>query len=971
MTFVGHTYLKVLPSLVGLGAAVRKAINEEERGAPDISLGAQIQTALARAQLQQLAAQGDQTAMRLLAQLDTLPAEREAAALRERQSRKAIQIRAVLDRSFTTTLAGLGQLDRALTGTTAAVTRNTASVGAATLKYGAYSAALAQAISLTGGLGAAAATASGSLLVLPAVGVAAAVAVNTLRLGVEGLSDALGAESAEDYAKAVKDFPPAMRETTDAVRALRPQLDGLQLDIRGHLFAGLGKEVEQLGGTYLPVLRGGLAEVAGGFNLAARNAAAFAREGRTVDDVRLILDQTSQSVRALSGGTAPLLQIIRDLAAVGSEFLPGFASGFADGATSLAEFVSHARETGQLREWMSAGLSAVGDFLTTVANLGRIVFTILSAANTHGASLFATLSALTGSMLAFLRSVEGTVALQQFFGGLHAAASGLLTLLEAVGRAIASDTIPAVGQLGASLGQAFTLLAAGAKPAAEILAVLAPLVGIAAQALASVLVPALGAVSAIAAELAPVVGELVRELVGGALADGIRELTPDLLELARAAKPLISAIGRLLVQALRTAVPALSSLLAALTPITTELGGALVQAIEAALPLVTILATIWSDVLLAAWEQARPVLPVLVESIRQLVTALDLSAATPSLIETGTLLGKILADALRNLIPLIPPLVAAWVQFWSEGLLPMTPLLLRIVSELLPELLPLLAELVPVIVQALAIMTLWNGGLLKLAAVFTEHVIPVLKLFISDGVAPAFRNAVEIISSALALIKGVITTGLALITGDWSRAWRGVQDTAAAAGRLILSGIELTIRSVLGLFGGLPGQIVGSLGNLGSLLFEAGKNLIRGLLRGIESMIGAVRAKLRELTDLLPSWKGPPERDAKLLRANGVLIMRSLVDGFQAEEPAVRTYLAELTDRIPAATLAVETGPVATQRLAAQAAATAGRDGGHGADLAALVDAIERLAARPVVVQVGATEIARATAEGQHALSRR
>ncbi|NKE55441.1 hypothetical protein FXN61_00805 [Lentzea sp. PSKA42] len=886
-------------------------------------------------------------------------------------SGRVVRFRAVLDKSFTSALHGIVQLDNAVTGTTAGITRHTAAVGAATLKYGAFLATLAQAISLTGGLGAAAATASGSLLVLPAAGIAAAIAVNTLKLGVEGLSDALSAESAEDYAKAVKDFPPAMRETTDAVRALRPQLDGLQLDIRTRLFAGLGKEVDQLGSTYLPVLRGGLADVAGGFNLAARNAAAFTRDGRTIDDVRLILDQTSQSVRALSGGAAPLLQIIRDLAAVGSEFLPGFASGFADGATSLAEFVSHARETGQLREWMSAGLSAVGDFLTTVANLGRIVFTILSAANTHGVSLFATLSALTGSMPAFLRSAEGTVALQQFFGGLHAAASGLLTLLEAVSRAFASDTIPAVGQLGVSLGQAFTMLAAGAKPAAEILAVLAPLAGIAAQALASVLIPALSAVSSIAAELAPVVGEVVQELVGGALADGIRELTPDLLELARAAKPLVAAIGRLLVQALRTAVPALSSLLAALTPIATELGGALVQAIEAALPLVTMLAAIWSDVLLAAWEQARPVLPVLVESIKQLVTALDLSAATPSLIETGTLLGKILADALRNLVPLIPPLAAAWVQFWSEGLLPMTPILLRIVSELLPELLPLLAELVPLITQALSIMTVWNAGLLKFAGVFLDYVIPALKLFINDGVAPAFRNAVEIISSALALIKGVVNTALAVVRGDWTGAFRGLQEIASAGWRLLVSGAELGIRSLIGFLGGVPGQILAAFGNLGSLLFEAGKNLIRGLLRGIESMISAVRSNLAELTNLLPSWKGPPQRDAKLLRANGVLIMRSLVDGFEAEEPAVRRYLTNLTDRIPAATLAVETDPVAAQRLASQVATTTGREDTSGTDLAALVDAIERLAARPVVVQVGATEIARATAEGQHALSRR
>ncbi len=99
--------------------------------------------------------------------------------------------------------------------------------------------------------------------------------------------------------------------------------------------------------------------------------------------------------------------------------------------------------------------------------------------------------------------------------------------------------------------------------------------------------------------------------------------------------------------------------------------------------------------------------------------------------------------------------------------------------------------------------------------------------------------------------------------------------------------------------------------------------------------------------------------------------MRSLVDGFEAEEPAVRRYLTDLTDRIPAATLAVEANPAVAQRFSSAGRAAAGRDDAAARDLAALVDAVERLAARPVVVQVGATEIARATAEGQHALSRR
>jgi hypothetical protein len=354
-----------MPSLQGLGRHVREQINAAKRGTPDISLGAQIQTALLRARLRAAAAEGDKnkTAITLLAQLDALPAQTEFQAVRRRMSGQDVLLKVVLDKSVGTALRGMSGLDRGVTGLTGNITRNTATVGAATLKYAALAGALAQAMSLVGGLGSAAATASGSLLVLPAVGIAAAVAVNTLKLGVDGLSDALKAESPEKYTEAVEKFPPAMRETADAVRALKPEMDGLKLDVQSALFADLGGEVGGLGSIYLPLLLEGLAPVAEGFNDGARGAAGFAREGRTVDDVRLILDNTGQSVRAVSGGFAPLLRALRDIAAVGSDFLPGFAGGLADSADMFSLFIANARETGQLREWMSAGLSALGDLV--------------------------------------------------------------------------------------------------------------------------------------------------------------------------------------------------------------------------------------------------------------------------------------------------------------------------------------------------------------------------------------------------------------------------------------------------------------------------------------------------------------------------------------------------------------------------------------------------------------------------------
>lgn len=64
-----------------------------------------------------------------------------------------------------------------------------------------------------------------------------------------------------------------------------------------------------------------------------------------------------------------------------------------------------------------------------------------------------------------------------------------------------------------------------------------------------------------------------------------------------------------------------------------------------------------------------------------------------------------------------------------------------------------------------------------------------------------------------------------------------------------------------------------SLGDLGGLLVDAGKVIIRGLLRGIESAFQSVKNTLSRLTAMLPSWKAP-----------GVRAMTTLV-GRQGLEP--------------------------------------------------------------------------------------
>ncbi|WP_052684694.1 hypothetical protein [Lentzea aerocolonigenes] len=967
MTAIGHAYLKIMPSFVGIGRAVTKAVREAEREAPKVQLDAEVRRADLVRQIRTAAREAEQQRVTLPTLADTGPAGRELDLFRRAESGKDIDLRVTLDKSLGTAVRALGSLDQSVNRSTASITRHTATVGTSTLRYAALAAAAGQLVTVLGGLGGAAVAASGSLLLVPAAGLTAAAALAVLRMGTSGLADAFAETDPAAFAEAIAKMPPHMQATARAVREIQGEFGTLRLDVQQRLFAGLAREVSDLGALHLPAVRTGLGEMADALNLSARGFASWGRESRTVNDVRLILDNSSRSMSALAGGVSPVLSGLRDIAAVGSGFLPALAEGLAQGATNFGEFIGHARQTGQLAGWISSGLSTLGELFTLLGNILQIIGAVFMAANSGGVSLLGNLNTLTGALAAFLSTGEGSVALQQIFSGLRAVTAAFLPLLLAVGNAIVTYVAPAIEQLGPVIGVAFGTLAAAAEPAGRILAALAPLAGVAAQALASVLVPALTAVSGVAAELAPAIAELVAEVVGGGLAGAIRELTPSLIELARAAAPLIVQFGRLLVQALQIAAPALASLLRVLTPVAAAIGGTLLDALAAALPLVGQLADLWAQVLLAGLQAALPVLPVVVEVVRQLADVLGngLATATPQLVELGRLLGETLLIALQGLLPILPPLAEAWMRVWSEGLLPNYPLLLRLVVEVLPALVQMITAVVPLVTQAADVLATWGGMAAMVSARFQDDLFPVLRFLLNEIVIPIFGNIVSTVSGALRILQGIMSVAMGLVTGDWSRAWSGVRDIVSGALQFVRGAADIMVGGLITLLGSLPGRMIGALGDLNGLLVEAGKNLIRGLIRGIDAMIGYLRDKLRQVTNLLPSWKGPPARDRVLLRDNGVLIMRGLVDGFAREEPAVRRYLSGLTERIPelpAPRSALPAG-LDSRGAAAQQVSTA--------DLSKFLDAVTALSDRPIVVQVGTTEIARATADGARVLSRR
>lgn len=115
---------------------------------------------------------------------------------------------------------------------------------------------------------------------------------------------------------------------------------------------------------------------------------------------------------------------------------------------------------------------------------------------------------------------------------------------------------------------------------------------------------------------------------------------------------------------------------------------------------------------------------------------------------------------------------------------------------------------------------------------------------------------------------------------------------------LMKNAIQNGIDTVINVMANLPYQIYNAMGNLGGLLRGAGAAIMNGLVDGIRGSIGYVKSWLNYVTSLIPSWKGPPKKDAKLLNANGRLIMDGLIDGLNDRAGDLKSNLMKVTDTI-------------------------------------------------------------------------
>lgn len=209
---------------------------------------------------------------------------------------------------------------------------------------------------------------------------------------------------------------------------------------------------------------------------------------------------------------------------------------------------------------------------------------------------------------------------------------------------------------------------------------------------------------------------------------------------------------------------------------------------------------------------------------------------------------------------------------------------------------------------------IWNGIKTVISTVVSV-ITTVITTYINiwKAIITTVMNAIKaVISAVWAGIQAVIRTVVNLVIG-YINLWRNLISIVVNIFTRIKDGASNILTALVGFIKGIPGKILSALGNLGSLLLNAGKKIIEGLLNGIKDKFEAVKNFVSGIGDWIASHKGPISYDVKLLVPNGKAIMTGLRKGISSQIPPLTADLRAVSD---AANRAVTARAVTDRRLA-------------------------------------------------------
>lgn len=186
----------------------------------------------------------------------------------------------------------------------------------------------------------------------------AATTATTMPPAMQAASDAMGKLSVNG------------RQVIDALYGLQPAWEALRTSVNQSLFANVGPQIQQLAGTYLPLLQSTMTGIAGSMNEAFSGIANQLMTPETQAAVQTFLGNVAGAFKEIAPAAAPLAKALADIMAVGSSFLPDLAKSASALAQHFSDFISDAKNDGSLKQFMGEGVQTLKDLGGIAWDLG-------------------------------------------------------------------------------------------------------------------------------------------------------------------------------------------------------------------------------------------------------------------------------------------------------------------------------------------------------------------------------------------------------------------------------------------------------------------------------------------------------------------------------------------------------------------------------------------------------------------------
>jgi phage-related protein len=147
-------------------------------------------------------------------------------------------------------------------------------------------------------------------------------------------------------------------------------------------------------------------------------------------------------------------------------------------------------------------------------------------------------------------------------------------------------------------------------------------------------------------------------------------------------------------------------------------------------------------------------------------------------------------------------------------------------------------------------------------------------------------------------ITSAVTTAVNNARNAATSAWNTLKSTTSSVFNSLKTIVSGAVNNVVSTIQGIRSKVVGAMSAAGSWLWNAGSQVVNGFINGIRSAFGRVQSTLSSLTSMLPSWKGPEERDKNILKNAGQLVIGGFIDGLESQYGIVRRSLGAFTNSL-------------------------------------------------------------------------